>query len=90
MKNLKDALVLLGFSNKEIKIYIVLLTRKSLTESELGRMVKMPRTTIAPILRKLEKREFVERAVVKNHKEWRVVELGIIRERFGKIARLFE
>ncbi|HEY4523326.1 MAG TPA: helix-turn-helix domain-containing protein [Candidatus Paceibacterota bacterium] len=63
----------LGLSSKETLIFLALLELKSATISVLGRYAKLPRTSLYPLLQKLQDKGFVYQGKVKNHTEWKCI-----------------
>ena len=90
MKHIEEGLKILGLKNKEVKIYLALLARGNSSPTELSDMVKIPRTTINFVLKNMEKRGFLEQISVKNHREWKVVELASIKKKLENILKMFE
>jgi len=90
MKNIQDSLETLGFNTKETKIILTLTAKGSSTVSALARMIKIPRTTISPILQKLKKRGLIRQTQVSGHQEWELIELKEFYKKLDSAIRVFK
>lgn len=81
---------MLGFNNKEMRIYLAIVARETVTPSKLSSMTKIPRTTINAILPYLQKRGFIEEVKVKGHWEWKPIDLELIQKKLKQVTTLFE
>jgi len=90
MKNIEEGLKILGLNKKEIKIILVLHVESFFSVTKLSKMTKIPRTTLLPILHKLQQRGFVNQTKIKNHKEWCIVPVNIFREKLQKVLTIFD
>ncbi len=79
MDNIEKALKTIGLKEKEIKIMLALGAMATLSESNVSRVTKLPRTTIIPILRKLEMRGLVQMVNILGHKRWKIEDFEKIR-----------
>lgn len=71
--NSKEVLTNLGLTTKEISLFLALLELKSANISVLSRHTKFPRTSLYPLLQKLQTKGFVYQGKVKNHTEWKCI-----------------
>jgi sugar-specific transcriptional regulator TrmB len=90
MDPIKEAFETFGLRRKEVKIMLGLSTCKSVSTSGLARLIKLPRTTIIPILEELKERDFVEVVRIKNHGEWKMAPLSVFREKLEGALKVFE
>ena len=88
--SLASSLQSVGLSEKESKIFLILLEKGSLTATDIAREVGMPRTSALLLLDALKEKGFVERVKVGGHFEWEAGALDDIETQVTEKFSLFK
>lgn len=86
----KEAVKLLGLSKKEDKILVFLagISHSTVTDIALG--TKIPRTTVHFLLKKMAKKELVEKVAVNDHHEWKIFSKTDFSQKLRRLLSGFE
>jgi len=86
----KEAVKLLALSKEENKIFDFVDAIPHSTVTNIASETKIPRTTVHFLLKKMAKRELVERIAVNGHYEWKIFSPTDISQRLRKLLQNFE
>lgn len=86
----KEAVKLLSLSKKEDKILAFLAGISHSTVTDIAMEIKIPRTTIHFLLKKMAKRELVEKVAVNGHYEWKIFSKTDFSQKLRRLLSDFE
>jgi len=86
----KEAIKLLALSKEETRVIDFIGSIPHSTVTNIALETKIPRTTVHFLLKKMAKRELVERIAVNGHYEWKIFSQTALSQRLRKLLSDFE